>query len=163
MIVPSLPGSSLPTSRPAMVPRLHELFGGPLFFYLPPFPTALPHNMPQNPGYVPSFSWTLLKEALEGAKVVARWKDLAKAGTLFDCNGPTCSTIIHGFSRSEKSAEDALALCRVYLVGKILGAPENCSSIAIFAPDNTWIKIVMGHISVLDVPSGTGGGYPDFK
>src|SRR2546427_6485720 len=34
MIAPSLPGSSLPTSRPAMVPRLHELFGGPLYNYM---------------------------------------------------------------------------------------------------------------------------------
>ena len=80
------------------------------FFYLPPFPVALPYNVPKNPSYVPSFSWAPVKEALEGAKVVAQWKDSAKAGTLFDCNGPTCWTIVHGFSRSEKSEEDTLAL-----------------------------------------------------
>ncbi len=115
------------------------------FHYLPPFPLALPHQVSPRAMMGPYFAWIPMRETRGGAEIVTHWTRLAAAGTPFDCLDTACKVIIR--FRNE-TRDDRLAVCDVLKAPDIIGHPENCQPVAIFAQEKekeTWVYAVIGY------------------
>ncbi len=114
--------------------------------YLPPFPFALPSQMPSGPEHVGQFSWAPVTEVRDGPKILAQWRELAKAGSFFDCKDYLCMIVVHSLS-ADQDAQETLDECTIFRANGIVGAPRHCTQIAILTSDRAWIKVVTGYVS----------------
>jgi hypothetical protein len=120
--------------------------------YLPPFPLALPSNVPSVEGQAPAFQWVPAAEALNGNSLSQQWLEYAKAGTLLGCKGLTCTAIINGFMK-ELSNEEVLAQCIITSVGNTLGPPKRCIPTVLQEGSTKWVRVVRGYYTNLNLAS----------
>lgn len=112
--------------------------------YVAPYPLTLPHKVPAGWGGVPLFSWVPVGQTRGGLETVAEWKRIAAAGTLFDCTGPICNTIIHSLTRTNDG--DIWAWCQIPKIEEIIGVPEKCVPLVITGRNQTWVKALSGYL-----------------
>lgn len=114
--------------------------------YLPPYPIALPHNLPVLPrgGTVAVRRWAPQDEVRDGAAKFARWKELALSGLPFDCDGPRCHVIVEALVPEQETSEISYAACEVTSMATRWAAPAACEQIAILHGSHVWLNAIIG-------------------
>jgi len=134
--------------------------------YLPPFPVALPYKFARETERVPIFGWAPVSKAVRGGELVSQWEKLATVGSVFDCEGATCATLVRGLPSPAENQEGILALCAVTKLKKGFGPPERCRAVAVTQGNESFISIVTGFTFRLGVGSTVVSfppGRPDFR
>jgi len=127
---------------------------GGIRYYVAPFPLLIPQEIPSDPHRgEPVFDWAPISEAFNGTHVLENWKQLLRAGNFFNCNDAGCTVLVRGLGENEQ-----IAACSIDVINNQMGAPSGCLTLAIIAPQETWVRVVAGF--------ETGGqanmGRPDF-
>jgi hypothetical protein len=114
--------------------------------YLPPYPTALPGTVPAIPGRgnTPVRHWAPIDQVRDGAKLFGEWEQSVNSGTVFDCNGKTCSMLVQVVVPDQKPDELSYANCRVIRIQDQLGAPESCEQVAVKLQNEVWLNAITG-------------------
>jgi hypothetical protein len=114
--------------------------------YLPPYPIALPGAVPPipGPGNTPVRRWVPVDEVRDGARTFGEWERSVVSGTVFNCRGMTCSTLVQVLVPGQGIDESSYAVCTVVRIEGQNGAPESCEQIAVRMGTDIWLSAVTG-------------------
>lgn len=90
--------------------------------------------------YRRNYSWVPSSKALGGDRAVALWKQQAASRRIFGCRGSNCKIIVNAPAPEPEVA--VLAKCNITKIGNTLGAPNQCTPIAVITPNRTLLEVI---------------------